>query len=463
MLVAQESLKANEQASAQNLSQQQVIEQKDAVIVSREHDIRELRKQLEQTKAQVGKEVQARKGVEKQLEMSEEYLEKFQKRISELEQQLKVQQEITTAAAAVQQQVQKGHVQQQQLQKQPLFYQSSIASRPGVESRIRRRAISLRWRKGGVAPSVMQRGPDAFVSGSHVYFVASNPSGGNPIFHYDTTKNSWFKLSPYPYCMSGYALVTLNSFLTGIGGMGDSGYTNKLMSLKVERGAVHWVEHFPPMPTKRAHTAMLVSGANLIVTGGQDNNGPLCVTEVMNVETQQWFTSIPLPEPMTKASVTICGDCIYMLGGEERNFKSTKNIYTCPLSALTQPCSQPNLSPAIRLSALTLNSTPGTNRWSTIASLPIVYSTCISFQGHLLAIGGEDSDKKSTTAIHTYDFFSNTWTLCNHLLTARTRCFAAVFPNNQLMVVGGWTKRALLLFVVETNEIEFGTVISSYS
>ena len=73
---------------------------------------------------------------------------------------------------------------------------------------------------------------------------------------------------------------------------------------------------------------MLVSGANLIVTGGQDNNGPLCVTEVMNVETQQWFTSIPLPEPMTKASVTICGDCIYMLGGEERNFKSTKNIYT---------------------------------------------------------------------------------------------------------------------------------------
>ena len=66
MLVAQESLKANEQASAQNLSQQQVIEQKDAVIVSREHDIRELRKQLEQTKAQVGKEVQARKGVEKQ-------------------------------------------------------------------------------------------------------------------------------------------------------------------------------------------------------------------------------------------------------------------------------------------------------------------------------------------------------------------------------------------------------------
>ena len=34
--------------------------------------------------------------------MSEEYLEKFQKRIGELEQQLKVQQEITTAAAAVQ-------------------------------------------------------------------------------------------------------------------------------------------------------------------------------------------------------------------------------------------------------------------------------------------------------------------------------------------------------------------------
>ena len=442
--MTQETIKASTQALAQN-EFQQTVEQKDAVIVSRKHDIQELRKQLEQTQAQVGQEMHARKEIEKQLEMSEEFLAKFQKRISELEKQLQVQRQTT----AQQQLVQKL---QQQPQKSPLYHQPQAARR--VESR--RRGINLRWRKGSVAPLTMDRGPDAIVSGNHVYFVASKLSGGEPILHYDVAKNSWFQIAGYPYCMNGCSLAVLNNFLTGIGGKGDNGYTNKLMSLKVEQGAIKWMEHFPPMPTKRARASVLVSGAYLIVIGGQDANGPLIVTEVMNIETQQWFTSIPLPGPMTKASTTICGDQVYMLGGEE-GYSSSKSVYTCPLSALLKH-SQPKSLPA-HLAGVSLT-TQGNNTWSTIASLPVVNSTGISIQGHLLAIGGEESNNKSTTAIHTYDSASNSWTLSNHLITARTRCFAAVLPNNQLMVVGGWTKRALLLFTIATDDVEFGTVIA---
>ena len=44
---------------------------------------------------------------------------------------------------------------------------------------------------------------------------------------------------------------------------------------------------------------------------------------------------------------------------------------------------------------------------------------------------------KPTTAVQRYDPATNSWKVIGQMLTTRSKCFAAVLPDNQLMVVGG--------------------------
>ena len=75
--------------------------------------------------------------------------------------------------------------------------------------------------------------------------------------------------------------------------------------------------------------------------------------------------------------------------------------------------------------------------WKTIADLPVTESTCVSLHGQLLAIGGQDSSSKSTTAVFKYDLSLKCWEVISHMLTPRHLCFAAVMSDNRLIVVGG--------------------------
>ena len=74
--------------------------------------------------------------------------------------------------------------------------------------------------------------------------------------------------------------------------------------------------------------------------------------------------------------------------------------------------------------------------------------------GLLLAVGGRDSDKKSTTAVYMYDQATNSWNVVSHLTIARIRPLVAVLPNYQLMVVGGEVDNIPNLC---TDLVEFGS------
>ena len=65
-----------------------------------------------------------------------------------------------------------------------------------------------------------------------------------------------------------------------------------------------------------------------------------------------------------------------------------------------------------------------------------------------LAIGGKDSDNKSTTAVHMYNPTTDSWEVISHMGTPRWGCVAAAIPNNQLMVVG----------IMEIDSVEFATL-----
>ena len=187
------------------------------------------------------------------------------------------------------------------------------------------------------------------------------------------------------------------------------------------------------MPTKRSRATSLCTGTTLIVIGGEGEGGKVLSTvEVMNTETHQWSTAADLPEPMHYASATVCGDQLYMLGGLNEDRAHTKSVYTCSVNTLLQSCVPSSLE-------ATFDRVDKASVWRQIADLSVIQSTCESFCGQLLAIGGVIDSGEVTTAIYMYNSTTNSWEVISYMTIGRCDCFTAVSPDNRLMVVGGQT------------------------
>ena len=268
--------------------------------------------------------------------------------------------------------------------------------------------ITMNWTGGGKAPFAMERGA-AVVDGSVAYFI--NYSG--EVCSYSSATRDWNKLQKCPHQYSRLAVV--NGQLTAIGGCKNlhnkDTYTNKLLSL---RG--NWMEVFPPMPTKRRGTTAVTTKEHLIVAGGStgpDSSDRSNAVEVMDAKALVWSTVASLPHPYTRASGTICGDQLYMLGGWD-DHSETKSVLTCSLTELLQSSSS--------------------SIWHRVADAPAYHSTCAAVSGELLAIGGTDKIQV-TSAIHKYNPTTNSWDLISNMPTARSHSLVAVLPTNEMMVV----------------------------
>ena len=272
--------------------------------------------------------------------------------------------------------------------------------------------ITFNWRDGGKVPLMMSRGA-AVEDENVVYFVTWD---SNILCSYDSSSKRWRGLSrcPYQYCN----LAIVNGQLTAVGGM-DSHLRciNKLLSLQTGRKEV-----FPPMPTKQRSTTAVTSKEHLVVAGGA--TGPLqsdiiSIVEVMDTKTLVWSTVASLPHPYFRASGTICGDQLYMLGGWDDKGMKTKSVLTCSLTELLQ------------------SSSSSSSIWHRVADAPANYSTCAAVNGELLAVGGCDKHLDLIAAIHKYNPTINSWDLISNMPTARYWSLVAVLPTNEMMVVGG--------------------------
>ena len=258
------------------------IQQKEETIAAHQHEIRQLRQQL-QSSEQVAAEFQ------QNLLEREKINQDLQRQVLELQRQLR----------------QRGQGREEG--------EASGAAASGG-------SIKLRWRDGGRAPRKMY-GEVSVVDGSVAYF---RPINSKSVFAYNSTNNKWSELPKCPN--SGFSLAMVNSLLTAIGGeTPNDEVTNSLHSLTDNK----WTRQFPPMPTKRWATAVVCSGRSLIVAGGAGKGyKKLSTFEVMDTATLQWSTASSLPKPFYTASVTLCGDQVYMLGGYDQNGKRSKSVFT---------------------------------------------------------------------------------------------------------------------------------------
>ena len=341
-----------------------------------------------------------------------------------------------------------------------------------------RNSNKLDWRKGKDAPETMYRQCSAVANGSTVYF--SNASE-NEIITYDGICKTWDKLPECPH--EDFALVVLDDLPTIVGGKYDDEdykeqYSNKLHSLVLKSKGLTWSEEYPPMPTKRSQATALCTGTALIVAGGRtakpkpkpllksikkkkdtasyfDSSDDedeemiemkLTTVEVMNTETRQWSSVADLPDPLAWPSMSVCGDRIYILGDvpDDTNEETpSRFVLTCSRTALLQSRSR------------LLRTLSSSRVWSKVAGLPVVMSTCVTFHGSLLAVGGatssEDDEFTGTKHVYRYDPGSNSWEVISEMSDTRYACFVAVISGNRLMVVGGETKE-------NDKSVEFATL-----
>ena len=302
--------------------------------------------------------------------------------------------------------------------------------------------IKLKWKKGKKPPCKMSNSllgiMAATVHGNTVHVMEYKK-----IYAYDASTLSWSQLpeSSFEVC----ALATINNLLTLIGGKNVCNITNQLFSLTTQRNVTKWTEEFPPMPTKRFGTCALCTDEALIVGGGKGDEDYIATTEVLNMATLQWSTAIDLPKPaFGGVFVKVSSDHIYMLGGYEKYGCPIESVYTCSLNTLLQSCNPPSFG-----THLTSSLSPS-EVWRRETDIPEIDSAYISLHDQLLAIGGKDLNNKPITAVHVYNPSSNSWEVISNMAKPRSSCYAAVLPDNQLIVVGGCTGSGL----TKTDSVE---------
>ena len=255
------------------------------------------------------------------------------------------------------------------------------------------------------APVRIRYGSSSAVIGDKTYF---SPYGSRTV--YEFSNNQWHEL---PLCPNKYfTIVSVNDMLTTVGGRSDTQlYSNKLYSYINNK----WVEHFPPMPTRRRVPGAVYANNTLVVAGGFRDSKYLNTVEILNTANMRWSIVSSLPVPTNQSSVTICGDYVYIHPRADDD-QEKYSVYKCSLRQLTQ-------------------SQPSSAIWEKIAPLPVSYSTLVTINGHLLAVGGKDSNRDNTKDIYQYN--ETSWTVISQMSTPRSSCRTAALPGNKLMVVGG--------------------------
>ena len=287
---------------------------------------------------------------------------------------------------------------------------------------------NMRWEEESKAPEKMCRG-SAAADSNMAYF---NGYESTTVHSYDSNTREWHQLTDAPH--TRFTLVVVHHLLTMVGGLISDEATDSLLSLVGEGRDKKWLPRRPAMPTKRYWTTVVRSGHSLIVAGGRDGPNILSTVEVLDTDTRQWSIAISLTHPFTEATISICGERLYMLGGEDQaGYQGTRSVLSCSVPELLQSCQPQPLAGKLQTASANLSPI-----WRHVADAPHYWSSCATLCGQLVAMGGAEA-LKDTTAIVGYNETNDSWEKWEAMGDMPTaRCWALVaILNGKMMVVGG--------------------------
>ena len=288
----------------------------------------------------------------------------------------------------------------------------------------------LKWQRESKAPEKMCRGSAA--ADSNIAYFHSNNS--TTVLSYDSNTREWSQLPAAPHTNS--TLVVVHHVLTMVGGRISGGATDSLLSLMGEGRDIKWLPNLPAMLTKRYKTAAVCSGHSLIVAGGRAGRNELSTVEVLDTDTRQWSIASSLTHPFSWATISICGERLYMLGGEDQTSRMTRSVLSCSVPELLQSCQPQPLAGKLRTAPANQSTI-----WRHVTDAPHYWSSCATLCGQLVAVGGCEAGK-DTSAIAGYNETTDSWEAMGHMPTARHLALVAILNGKMMVVggrVGGWT------------------------
>ena len=301
---------------------------------------------------------------------------------------------------------------------------------PPQKTVVQQKAIrDMRWQKESKAPERMHRG-SAAVDSNVAYFDGWSTPG---LHSYDSNTQEWCRLPDAPYAYSTLVVVdhTLTAVGGKVGGTVSTRSTNSLLSLMGVGKHKKWLPDLPAMPTKRYYIAAVCSGHSLIVAGGSANGrNRLSTVEVLDTDTRQWSIASSLTHPFSLATISICGERLYMLGGYDHT-GVTHSVLSCSIPELLQSCQTQPLAGKLQTASADQSAI-----WRQVADAPHKRSSCATLCGQLVAVGGSAGTGKWTSAISVYNETTDSWEAMGDMPTARRVALVAIL-NGKMMVVGG--------------------------
>ena len=271
------------------------------------------------------------------------------------------------------------------------------------------------------------------------------------VFQYNPASDEWTALPPCPVC--GFGLGQLSGELLTVGGMAqDHSIIKKVYRCKPE--TQQWEEFLQPMPTARYCHNVISTQSALTACGGSTyfSNVPCTTVEVCTTETSQWHTTDPLPVSCWAMSSATINNTAYLLGGVTTDQEPTKTVPYAPVASLIQRATS---HPQRSASAARPDST--SSAWKTLQDPPLKGSAAASLGGMLLAVGGNDDQEETFSAVHVYSSATNTWSRVQSgdLPEPRYACTAVELAGNRVLVVGGEDQDEK-----RTNTVFLGSLIS---
>ena len=280
----------------------------------------------------------------------------------------------------------------------------------------------MRWQRASKAPEAMWRG-SAAADSNIAYF---NGDGRTTVHSYDSNTREWHRLPDAPH--TWFTLVVVHHILTMVGGKISGGATDSLLSLVGEGRVKKWLPILPAMPTKRYKTATVCSGHSLIVAGGENDRVTLATVEVLDTYTRQWSIATSLPYSFSLATISICDERLYMLGGFDQTGGWTHFVFSCSVLELLQSCQPQPLAGKLRTAPANKSTI-----WRHVADAPHTLSSCATLCGQLVAVG---ESSQNTSAISVRNETTDSWKAMGDMPTARHLALVAIL-NGKMMVVGG--------------------------
>ena len=231
---------------------------------------------------------------------------------------------------------------------------------------------------------------------------------------YNLTTNQWSS-SPITTPYRSFAMTVLDDKLVIAGGTTkNADVVKKVLVLN----AGHWKD-YSEMPTARHSATAVGYHSMLIVVGGgikvEGKWTRLSTTELLDTTNGCWYTCNNLPSPHQQMKAVIMNDKLYLLGGADKDFKLSPQVFAASLDNLSTH-------------QLNWQSAP-TTPWCT--SAPIVL-----YNKFLLTVGGRQ--QSVTSEVNVFNSSTGQWKHLSNIPAARS-VPAVVGVSDNIIVIGGRT------------------------